>query len=77
MDPVATHKQMSLVNTLKEMKRRPTFAEQWPDSHKKSFFNGRNWQNKLDVIRQEQHRIEDIYKEDNELYDWWTQIDSK
>jgi hypothetical protein len=77
MEPIATHKQLSLVNTLKEMGNRQTFAEQWPDTHKQSFFNGRNWQNKLDVIRQEQYRLEDIYKEDNELYEWWTQIDSK
>ena len=72
MMPKATNKQSTLINTLREMKNRPTFAEQWPDTYRASFNNGKSWQTKLDVIRQEQYRLEDIYKEDNELYEWWT-----
>ena len=72
IEPKATPKQQTLVNTLKGMKDRQTFAEQWPDTHEEQFFNGRNYQEQLDRIRQEQFRLEDIYKRDPELYEWWT-----
>jgi len=71
MEPKCTSKQISLVNTLKEMKNRPTFAEQWPDSHEQSFKNGKGYQDKLDIIRKEEYKIEDIYKQDEDLYLWW------
>ena len=71
--PRATHKQETLIRELEGMKQSPTFEEQWPDTHKESFFNGRNWQDKIAEIRPEQNmRIEDIYQEDPELYAWWT-----
>jgi hypothetical protein len=72
MEPIATHKQLTLINTLKEMLKRPTFAEQWPDKYKQAFKNGKGYQDRLDQIRQEQYRLEDIYKADDELYKWWT-----
>ncbi len=71
MEPRATDNQMTLVNTLREMKTRPTFAEQWPDTHEQQFKNGKGFQDRLDQIRQDQLRLEDIYKEDPALYQWW------
>ena len=62
---------MTLVNTLSEMKNRPTFAEQFPDTHEQQFKNGKGYQDRLDQIRQEQFRLKDIYRADPELYDWW------
>jgi hypothetical protein len=75
IEPRATDKQQTLVRTLHEMKNRPTFAEQWPDIHEEKFKQGKSYQDTLDRIRQEQYRIEDIYKADNELYDWWKRYD--
>ena len=77
MEPRGTGKQATLINTLREMKNRPTFAEQWPDTHEQEFKNGKGYQDRLDQIRQEQYRLEDIYKADNELYDWWKRFDGK
>ena len=71
MEVRTTGKQMTLVDTLKQMKKRPTFAEQFPDTYIKAFKNGKGYQDTLDQIRQEKYRLEDIYKADNELYDWW------
>ena len=71
MEPRATQRQMTLVNTLSEMKNRPTFAEQFPDTHEQQFKNGKGYQDRLDQIRQEQFRLKDIYRADPELYDWW------
>jgi len=75
MEPRASQKQMTLVNTLREMKNRPTFEEQWPERAEQEFRNGKGYQDKLDRIRQEKLRLEDIYKRDPELYEWWTRYD--
>ena len=70
--PRATHKQQTLVRELENMLVTPTFQEQWPDVAEEMFFKGRNWQDKIADIRPDQPlRIEDIYRADNELYDWW------
>jgi len=76
MKPIATNKQETLINTLIEMKNRPTFAEQFPDTHEQEFKNGKGYQDRLDKIRQEQYRLEDIYKLDKELYNWWKRHDT-
>ena len=75
MEPRANRHQETLINTLREMKNRPTFAEQWPDTHEQQFKNGKGYQDRLDQIRQEQYRLEDIYEMDSELYDWWKRYD--
>lgn len=70
--PRATHKQQTLIRELENMLVTPTFQEQWPDQAESSFFKGRNWQDKIADIRPDQPlRIEDIYRADSELYDWW------
>ena len=60
------------------MKVTPNFEEQWPNEHEESFFNGRNWQDKIAQIRpKEKLRIQDIYARDSELFDWWMRPDRK
>ena len=76
--PRATHKQQTLINELENMKVTPNFEEQWPNEHEDSFFNGRNWQDKIAQIRpKEKLRIQDIYAKDSELFDWWMRPDRK
>ncbi len=71
-EPRATHKQRTLINTLREMKNRPTFQEQWPDVAEEKFKQGRNWHRQLDSVRNEQYNLEAIYQQyDPELYEWW------
>jgi hypothetical protein len=71
MEPLATHKQFTLINTLKEMRNRPSFEEEYPDKFAQGKKNGKGFQNRLDSIRDEKITIADIYKADNELYEWW------
>lgn len=73
IEPKATHKQETLIRTLKEMKNRLTFAEQWPNEYQRGFKNGKNYQTRLDSIRKDQVNLDTIYKLDPELYKWWTQ----
>jgi hypothetical protein len=73
IEPKATYKQETLIRTLKEMKHRPTFAEQWPDSYKQGFRNGKNYQTRLNAIRNDKTNLDTIYNLDSELYQWWTE----
>ena len=76
--PRATHKQQTLINELENMKVTPNFEEQFPNEHEDSFFNGRNWQDKIAQIRpKEKLTIQDIYAKDSELFDWWMRPDRK
>ena len=76
--PRATHKQQTLINELENMKVTPNFEEQFPNEHEDSFFNGRNWQDKIAQIRpKEKLTIQDIYAKDTELFDWWMRPDRK
>ena len=71
MEPLATHRQFTLINTLKEMRNRPSFEEEYPDKFAQGKKNGKGFQDRLDSIRDEKITIADIYKADDELYKWW------
>ena len=81
MLPTYDRLQETLVKTLQEMKRRPTFAEQFPDGHHEPSVGGRRFQAKLSDIRQDKetgvYTIEEIYQEHcPELYDWWMEYEN-
>lgn len=71
MEPRAGNNQYSLIRTLKEMKSRPTFQEQWPDTWKEAFINGNRYQKRLDAIRKEKLTMEQIYSTNTNLITWW------
>ena len=71
MEPIATHKQFTLINTLREMRNRPSFEEEYPEEFIQGKKNGKGYQDRLDSIRDEKITIADIYKADDELYEWW------
>ena len=71
MEPRSTNRTSTLVLTLRDMKKRLTFQEQFGNSDTQ-FFNGRNWHRQLDAIRGDTCNVETIYKQDPELYAWWT-----
>jgi len=72
IEPRATKNQATLVNTLREMRTRPSFEEEHPDEFVQGKKNGKGFQDRLDEIRDEKITIADIYKADDELYEWWT-----
>jgi hypothetical protein len=74
MEPRKTYNQLTLVNTLQEMKKRPTFEEQWPDKFRAGLKTGKEFQTKLDIIRKDNVNMNTIYKNDEELYNWWISI---
>ena len=64
--------QQSLVDVLQNMKNRPTFAEQWPDSWQETV-RGKRWLQQLDKIRPGTN-MEYILNKDRRLLEWWNNI---
>jgi hypothetical protein len=68
----------SLLNTLVDMKNRPTFEEQWPDTFEQALKNGKHYQTRIKTIRHDGDNgtltLEDIYANNTELLEWWNKI---
>jgi hypothetical protein len=80
--PIVTPKQQTVIHQLEAILNTPTFGEQFPDTHEDQFFNGRQWQKTIAEIRNdgapdEAITIQDIYKQDEELYNWYNRTDPK
>ena len=65
-------------NTLREMliqlKTRPTFQEQWPDTYKQSLDKGKARVLQLEHIRGDEYTLADILSERKEVDDWYQSI---
>lgn len=74
MKPLATHKQMSLINTLESMKRRQTHEEAFPESFKEAAKRGKDWLLKLEELRLTSSSLKDVYSKNKALSNWWENI---
>jgi hypothetical protein len=64
----------ALKDILLQLKTRPTFAEQWPDSYQQALAKGKRRVLKLEQIRGDTYTLLDILKQDKEIFDWYEQI---
>jgi hypothetical protein len=64
----------ALKDILLQLKNRPTFAEQWPDSYQQALAKGKRRVLKLEQIRGDTYTLSDILKQDKEIFDWYEQI---
>jgi len=64
----------ALKDVLLQLKNRPTFEEQWPDKWYQGLLKGKRRILQLEKIRQDVYTMEDILKEDKEIYEWWKNI---
>ena len=64
----------ALRNVLQQLKNRPTFQEQWPDSWQAGLAKGKARVLKLEQIRGDIFGISHILQQDKGIYDWWNQI---
>jgi hypothetical protein len=62
-------------NVLTQLKTRPTFAEQWPDTWKTALAAGKRRALKLEQIRNDKFTMADILAGRPEILTWWNQID--
>lgn len=74
-EPKVTSKQMPLVQTLKELKKRATFEEQFPENHKVEFQKGKQYLQRVSARRKDQPTsFEKIYSMNPAVLDWWNQV---
>ncbi len=66
----------ALKDVLLQLKKRPTFAEQWPNTWQDGLARGKARMLKLENIRSDKFTLNDILKQDADIYDWWQSIRS-
>ena len=59
---------------LRQLKTRPTFEEQWPDTWQQSLVKGKRRVLKLEEIRKDNYTLADILSTRPEVYDWYEKI---
>jgi hypothetical protein len=59
---------------LAQLKTRPTFAEQWPDTYRAALVKGKARVLQLEQIRRDTYTMSDILSQDKEIHDWWKSI---
>jgi len=64
----------ALQDVLLQLKKRPTFAEQWPDQYQEGLAKGKRRVLKLEQIRQDNFTLSDILKQDPDTYEWYQAI---
>ena len=64
----------ALQDILRQLKNRPTFAEQWPDTWQQSLASGKRRVLHLEEIRGDTYTLKDILSADNEILEWYESI---
>jgi hypothetical protein len=64
----------ALQDVLLQLKQRPTFEEQWPDSWQEGLAKGKARMLKLEQIRGDAYTLADILRPHKEIYDWYQAI---
>ena len=66
----------ALKDVLLQLKNRPTFEQQWPDTWQAGLIKGKRRIQKLEEIRNDTYTMLDILQQDKEIYEWWNSIRS-
>jgi hypothetical protein len=64
----------SMRDVLVQLKTRPTFAEQWPDTYSAAIAKGKARVLKLEQIRTQSVTMTDILSQRKDVLEWWMQI---
>jgi hypothetical protein len=64
----------ALTDVLLQLKNRPNFEEQWPDQYQAGLAKGKTRVLKLEQIRNDSFTMNDILKQDADIYTWWQDI---
>ena len=63
-----------LKDVILQLKNRPTFAQQWPDTYQQGLAQGKRRVLQLECIRTTPTSMAQILSTDPEIYQWWNQI---
>ena len=82
IEPRITAKTQSLLDTLYELKNRPTFSETFPDQYKKGFLSGRHYHLNISSRRKDGEpgystTLNDIYKGSENVFNWWNRSETE
>jgi hypothetical protein len=64
----------ALQDVLLQLKQRPTFEEQWPDSYQQALVKGKQRVLKLEQIRGDTFTMAHILRPNQKIYDWYQSI---
>jgi hypothetical protein len=64
----------SMRDVLTQLKNRPTFEEQWPDTYQEALARGKARVLKLEQIRTQKITMTDILSARKDVLDWWMKI---
>ena len=74
IDELAGRSAGAMRDVLLQLKNRPTFAEQWPDTYQAGLARGKARVLKLESIRTQSITMTDILSARPEIKEWWDQI---
>ena len=74
IDELAGRSAGAMRDVLLQLKNRPTFAEQWPDTYRAALAKGRDRVLKLESIRTQKITMAEILSARPEKKEWWDQI---
>ena len=66
----------ALQDVLLQLKNRPTFAEQWPDTYRAGLIKGKQRVLQLESIRGDTYRLENILNNDKDIGAWYESINT-
>jgi len=75
-DELITNCSGAMRDILIQLKTRPTFEEQWPDTWQQGLIQGKRRMLQLEKIRNDKFTMADIFSDRSEILKWWNQIDS-
>ncbi len=79
IEPKVTPRQQVLLDTLKEIKNRPTFQEVWPEDWKRGFLEGRKYMRNIGERRGDGKNgklsLEQILSNNPKVLEWWESIE--
>jgi hypothetical protein len=66
----------AMLDVLLQLKNRPTFEEQWPDTWQEGLAKGKRRVLQLEQVRKDTFTLDDILKQDPEIHEWYRAIPS-
>ena len=74
VDRLVTTATGAMKDVLLQLKTRPTFEEQWPDTYAEGLARGKRRVLQLETIRGDSYTLADILKTDSDIYAWYNSI---
>jgi hypothetical protein len=74
IDELLTTSSGSMKDILIQLKTRPTFAEQWPDTYRQMALKGKLRTLEIEKIRNDKYTMRDILTERPDALAWWDSI---